>query len=158
MSKLKLAFSSKHSYVLDMAPLAGVFRGRFALLQRILTLLALTYIVLSTLLLGVVILGYSTLDSALLAALLNSVIVLTAVWLGLMLLCGWSYVVDPPLFVPVLVFALLVTVTYLLSPGLTGQAGNPANTFGVVGTKMISVAGLSASIFLYYFVNAFVNT
>lgn len=158
MSKLKLALAPKHSYVIDTKPVGEMFHGRFGLIRNLLAGGAILYLVLSILLLGVTVIGYDKVDSALMAGLLNMVVVLSAAWLGLMLLCGWAFIVDPPLFVPILVFALLVTASYLLSPTLSNQGGNPANTFGISGAKMISVAGLSASIFAYYFINVFVNT
>lgn len=94
---------------------------------------------------------HANFDSVILYYGLYAVILLLAGWAIVSILVGSKFTIDPPLFVPVLLFALLTTTAYLLSPNDPLRPTDPRNTFGVDGARFIAAIGVITFIFLFYF-------
>ncbi|MBL8015577.1 MAG: hypothetical protein JNK26_05325 [Candidatus Doudnabacteria bacterium] len=103
------------------------------------------------------VLSFSGYDSANIYTLLVAVVIMLACWGVMFALAGSKFVIDPPLFIPVLLFALLTTTAFLLSPADFLNPGSPRNTFGVAGARFTAAIGVIAFISVYYFFNSFVN-
>lgn len=78
-----------------------------------------------------------------------------AAWAIVSWVLGTKFIVDPPLFVSVLLFALLSTTAYLLSPADLLNPGSALNTFGREGERGIAAIGVLLVLSIYYFGNSF---
>lgn len=89
------------------------------------------------------------------------VFVLIIAILAIIVLSGWRYLVDPPLFINVLVFALLVVGGYLfvplVDPSSVGQVSG-SNTFGITGVKYLGGLFVMGFVMLFYALHMFVTT
>lgn len=86
------------------------------------------------------------------------VITLLGLWALVSVLVGRKFTVDPPALVPVLIFALLTTTAYLISPDNPLRPSDARNTFGVANMRHLAAIGVIAFIFLYYFSTVFIRT
>lgn len=70
---------------------------------------------------------------------------LTGLAIWKIILFGWRYLIDPALFLPILIFSFIILSGLLFAPA------NVANTFGKDGAKFLSAVAVMSAIAIYYF-------
>lgn len=143
------------SWEIDTANFESSWRG---VLKVLATKLALLTLIILPVVGNLGILSSITFESKWLGYLLIAELILLGLWLTASLLVGKQLLIDPPLFVSVLIFALLTTVSYLLSPGDPLKPTDARNTFGVPDVKFLSALAIIAFIGSYYLTTAWLYT
>lgn len=143
---------------LSTPDLQGLTKGRFGFIRDLVSKLGSLLISLFLVSVALLAIFHINYESVLLYYGLYAVILLLAGWAIVSVLTGSKFTIDPPLFVPVLLFALLTTTAYLLSPNNPLSPTDPRNTFGVDGARFIAAIGVITFIFLFYFMVTYLRS
>jgi hypothetical protein len=140
-----------------------VRQGDLLGIQRVLGRLAVAALAILTISIPFISLVAVRFESEYLHYLLATVFTATAVAVSWIILTKWQHLIDPPMFLSVLLFALLTISAYLLSEsdaGLLVQSDQTrqANTFGASGAKVLSGLMIMASMGLFYLTAMFSRT
>jgi hypothetical protein len=91
-------------------------------------------------------------DTGLLQFLIISIPVLTAVYIAVLILNGRSKLIDPPFFIPVLIFALCTTTASVLT-----VPASIANSVGFIGYRSQSGLVVMLIVASFYLINVYIN-